>query len=149
MSFPFEVFNPSRVFEDNLRPDNFLLVSMETNIAREVIHVMSDKQFRETRNALKRDRGATISEKIISFPFNGSPRTITNLSDFKAPAEPVLLYIDASIFNDYEPDEFLRHLLAAGFKTDHLVFCMSFNDRSITDRDRERLKIFRELLDTQ
>jgi hypothetical protein len=148
MSFPFEVFNPSKVFEDNLRPDNFLLVSMETNIAREVVHVMSDNQFRETQNALKRDREATITGRLISVPFNGSPRTITNLSDFKAPDEPVLLYIDASIFIDYEPDELLQYLLAAGFKTDHLVFCMSLNERNITNRDREKLKIFKELLDT-
>ena len=98
MSFPLKVFNLSRSIETDLRPENFLLVAVETNIAREVIHIVPEMVFYEKLKYAGTEEGVTITEGRIKVTFFGSPRVITTMSSFEPPDEPVLLYINASIF---------------------------------------------------
>lgn len=147
MSFPIKVFNLSNVVEGNLKAENFLFVSMETGVVREIIHIMPETVFSEKLEYAGKEKGVSITNERIAIPFFGSPRVIATMPFLKPPDEPVLLYVNASFFRDYEPEELLRNLLRIGLKTDFAVLCKSFDDKDVTDRERERLKTFENLLE--
>ncbi len=148
MSFPLKVFNLSKAIEGRLKSDNFLFVAMETGIAREIISVVPEKIYPEKREAAKGIEGVSVKEGRIKVPNLGSPREITVMPFFKATKEPALLYISASFFSDYEPGELLGLLKKAGIKTDLVILCRSLDDNDVTDKDREKLRVFEMLLGT-
>ncbi len=143
-SFPVEASNPTEAFEAVLSSRNFLFMAMRTGIAREVIHIVPDEIYFERYR--RQAEGVTVRENETYVPFFGSPRTITTLSFFEARREPVLLYISASFFREYEPEELFGQLLGKGLKTDYAVLCMSFDDADVGDEERLRLKRFEMLL---
>lgn len=146
MTFPLKISNISKVVEDNLKAENFLLVSMETGLAREIIHIVPENLLFEKMEFAGKEEGVFISKEKIEAPFFGSPRTITTLSSLKSPVEPALLYVNASIFKEIEPEELLGQLVKTGLKTDLVVLCRSYDDKEVTDRERESLKVFDMLL---
>jgi hypothetical protein len=147
MPFPMKPFNLSDYIEGTLKPENFLFVSMEKGIAREIIHIVPDKVFYEKALYARRQESAAVEGQKIEFPHLGSPRTITTVGSFRPPVEPVLLYVNASYFEDSEPEELLGLLLKAGLKTDYVVLSRSLDDGDVEDEEREKLMRFMMLLE--
>ena len=146
MFFPLRVFRLSRAMESTLGAKNFLLVSLETGIAREIIHIVPPAVFSKKSRYAATEQGVTVDKEKIVVPYFGSPRVITTMPFLKAPTEPVLLYVNASIFKQYEPGQLLRLLNSRGLKTDFLVLSRATDDPAVTDRERDRLRTFEKLL---
>lgn len=146
MSFPLQVFNLSNAAEGNLRPDNFLYIAMETGIARKIVHIVHESVLQEKIENARGSEGVTVGENRIQAPHVGSPRTIALMSSLRPFDEPVLVYVNASVFRDYDPEEFLRQLLKSGLYTDLMVLCRSYDDSEVTEKEREKLRIFEALL---
>lgn len=141
-----EVFNLAQAAESRLDDRNILFMAMRTGIAREVIHVVPVSVYAEKIEAVKTGREASIVSGKISAPFFGSPRWIMPASLLEAPAEPVLLYVNASYFLDEEPGALYRQLRDKRILTDAIVLCRSGADKTGTALERERFNSFVAML---
>lgn len=144
VGFPLKVFNISETVEAKLMPENFLSAAIETGIARRLIFIVPEDVFKVELNK----EGVSKGNGKVDVPLFGSQRTITTMPFFKSLNEPLLLYIDASFFGRYEPEEFLRLLRNTGVETDLIVLCRAYNDDGVTDKEREKLRIFERLIGT-
>jgi len=145
-SFPVKVPDLVRTSEQGLRSNNYLLVAMQTGIARKVVSVVPNDVLQEKMATARSTEGASTSAGRIDAPYFGSPRAITALQFLRAPDEPVLLYINASFFRDHEPEDVLAQLGRIGIRTDLVVLCRSLDDDDVTESQRERLRRFGEML---
>lgn len=143
--FPPEYFSFSQAVERNLGAENFLLVSLESGLARKIVHLVPERLYAE-RFAFRRDNGGAVHEQDrVALTFFGSPRIITTMRHFAPPREPVLLYVNASVFRDDEPEALLRWLLATDLEADQVALCRSFDDSEVTEGERKKLAAFGRL----
>lgn len=142
LSIPLSGVPLEQVFEQVIKPENFLRVAMNTGIAREIVHLLPRFEFDEQFSNATNKSEATAANGIINAPYFGSPRTITTLPLSKPPKEPVLLFINASIFRDYTPEELHKQLVASGINADAIIYCRSLDDKQISDEERARLRDF-------
>lgn len=144
-SFPVKVFNLATSIEAALDDKNFLFVSLLEGITREIIHIVPDRAFQEKQRFAEKNGIAATNGKI-KVPFRGSPRWIAPLSELKQITEPVLLYVNASFFEEIEPAALFNHLRDIGLKTDLVVLCRSFDDDEVTPLEREKLDAFARMM---
>lgn len=143
--FPVKVFNLATSVEATLDDKNFLFVSLLKGIAREIIHIVPEQAFQEKLRFAEKNGIAATNGKI-NVPFRGSPRWIAPLSELKPIREPVLLYVNASFFEEVEPAALFNHLRDIGLKTDLVVLCRSFDDDEVTPLEREKLDAFARMI---
>lgn len=134
-----------QIFEQGIKPENFLQVSLKTGIAREIIQAIPEAMLDEELRKASSEKGMTATNRVINAPYFGAPRTITTLSLLKPIREPMLVVINASIFRDYQPGELIRLLQTSGIATDALIFCRSLDDPEVTERERNLLKDFEQM----
>lgn len=115
---------------------NFLYVASLDGIAREVIAVLPEDRYRERLPA--GHDGMSLPASITS-TFEGFPRSFTTLSRLALPAEPSLLYVAASAFEEPLTDELEAALERAGLRTDLALFCLELGDDRVSDAARTRL----------
>lgn len=145
---PLHVMNLAVDAAKQLSSQNFLYLAVRSGIAREIIHVVPESGYVERLANVKETEGAKAREHDILAPHIGTPRRITTLTNLSMKSrEPVLLYINASFFSEYEPKELLFHLKRAGVRASDIVLCLSEHDDQVKKRERERLKEFAELLE--
>jgi hypothetical protein len=140
------VFNLAQSAESRLDDRNLLFMAMRTGIAREVIHVVPGSLYADKIEAAKADRDASIVSGKIRAPFFGSPRSIMPASLLKAPAEPVLLYINASFFLDEDPEALFLLLRDKRIVTDAVVLCRAGAVNAGTALERKRFNSFVAML---
>lgn len=145
-SFPLNLVNLSAEAKKRLNSRNFLYISLKTGIAREIVHVVPESVFPEKADAAQGVEGVSVLGKVISAPHLGTPRLITSVHFSRSIEEPVLLYVNASIFGEQAPEAILRNLQQVGLKTDLVVLCRSSNDSEVTPMERGRIERFGELL---
>ena len=146
-SFPVRVGNLSRMAEKELATGNFLYIAMKSDIVRELVQVVPQSEM-AAKIAAAADEGVAPRHGMLTLPVMGSPRTITPPGSFVSPGEPVLLYVNASYFRDVEPAELFRFLVEQGVVTDCVVLAASSGDGEVSPVERERLQVFRRLLET-
>jgi hypothetical protein len=138
-SLPVPVFDIGRKVEDILEDKNFLLVMVESGIARKIIHILPDHVFGKKFQQ-------PLSMPITSYYFT-SPRLISSSSgkpDLSKIDTP-MVYIDASYFRTESPLKALEVLSGIG-RTAALVACPLEHDPSVSSRERESLEEFLELV---
>jgi hypothetical protein len=145
-AFPVQVGNLSRLAEKELAKENFLSIAMKSGIARELVQVVPESEM-AGKIAAAAAEGVTPRHGMLKLPVQGSPRTITTPVSFVTPKEPVLLYVNASFFRETELADLLRLLEGRGLATDCVVLATSDDDPEVTPVERERLKVFRGLLE--
>ena len=146
--FPVQVANLSRLAEKELAKENFLFIAMKSGIARELVQVVPESEM-AGKIAAAAAEGVTPSRGMLKLPVLGSPRTVTTSAAFVAPREPVLLYVNASFFRETEPADLLRFLEERGVATDCVVLAASADDPEVTPAERERLGVFRGLMEAR
>jgi hypothetical protein len=139
---PLNVYNISNKFETKLDWKYFLSVSIETGIARKIIYVVPEPVF---SGMFERAGIKARKAERIDIPLFGSPRTITPVSFFRPPDEPVLLLVCASIFKEHEPERLMAQLVESGMKTDFVVLCRACDSSVVADEEIERLGVFEKL----
>lgn len=146
---PLHVTNLALDAEKQLSPENFLTVAVRSGIAREIIHVVNESGFASRLEAVGQVEGAKARPHGILIPFIGTPRTITIPTYLKmAHSEPVLLYVNASIFSEYEPGELLMFIKRSGLHASQIILCSSKHDEQVSSKERESLNQFGNLLGT-
>jgi hypothetical protein len=144
--FPVIVDDLIRMSEGALQSNNYLLIAVRAGVARMVVSVVPEAVLQEKIAYASSTEGASATAERIDVPYFGTPRMITALPFLRAPDEPVLLYINASFFRYYDPDDVLTRLRRTGISTDLVVLCRSLDDVDVTVAERERLRRFEQLL---
>ncbi len=116
------VLSPSVLeYESALNDRNFLWLAMRANMARQIVSVLPHESFRDkvslVQEAVQKGYLGIISmdSRTIVAHELGSQRVITD-SYIPSFSEPVVLNIDASIFDDYFPAELYALLEKSGLK---------------------------------
>ena len=129
-----------KAYEAKLSYKNFLLIAMQSGIARSVFNILPRERFIE-----KYGRGAKIDPKFapvddeVSFHYFGSERVVS--SRLPEIEEAVLLNIDASFFkNNSEVLEFSKLLKRAGLSIDLITLCMAEDNPEVSEIARDRLR---------
>jgi hypothetical protein len=150
-TYPVSTLNLTEEYEKRIDNRNFLWVSMRSNIARKIYHVVSLDVYREKAGLIKEGlrekklRGIFISGKTVTTHDRGSQRVIT--SHIPQLREPALLVIDASYFANYNEETLLQALRTSGLKTDMMILCLEEGNPNVTEREREKLRVFAEKLE--
>jgi len=150
-SFPIVVTAAALKYEPALDAKNFLWLAMRTNMARQVITVLPDDSFREkvslVREAMQKGYLGILAmdNRTIVAHELGSKRVI---ADGYLPAidEPVVLNVDSSIFDSYEPAALHAMIGKSGLKIALMTCCLSESNAAVTDQARARLKEFAQLV---
>lgn len=146
-SFPLNIHNLAPVIETSLNETNFLYVSMIKGITREIYHVVPENSFSERREfAIK--QGVTVTNGSIHIPYRGAPRWIVPLSQMKPIKEPVLLYVNASYFEEVTPEMLFDYLKRINLKTDLVILCRSTDDIEVAPLGRQKLEAFAKMMGT-
>ena len=119
---------------------DFLWVAMQTNIAREIINVIPQEDFKKRFN-LKND---LIAQSDLVTHEYGSPRIFS--TRLPAISEPVLLNIDASFFASRTAVQLMNDLMKSGLKADIVTICLAEDNPDVTEFDRQRAREFISLL---
>jgi hypothetical protein len=138
--------NPAVALERILDPRNFLLVSMERGVAREVVHVLPERVLQEKSSLAAGMEGVRQVPGGLAAPYTGSPRRLTTLGGLDGLREPVLLFVSASFFRDRDATDVFRALSSGGVRTDLVVLCRSRDDAEVGSAEREQLSAFEALL---
>lgn len=144
---PLRVTNLAKETEKLLSAENFLFMTVRSGIAREIIHVVPESGYAARLDGVKQVEGAIERKHDILVPYIGTPRRITIPTNLVMGNEPVLLYVNASVFSDYEPKELLKLLRHAGLKASEIVLCQSADDTQVTAQEHARLTEFATLLE--
>ena len=136
----------SRDDESSLTDMNFMFVAMKTAIAREIIHVVPESVYYDKAKYVRDLKGVTAGKNEIVSNYQGASRTITMVEFIRPVTEPVLLYINASYFRDYEPEYLVELIRKADLIADSMILCNSTDDNEVSPREREKLQIFSELI---
>lgn len=142
---PLRVTNLAKGAEAQLSAKNFLNIAVLNGVAREIIHVVPEAEYPDRLAAVRAVEGAIARADDILVPHFGTPRRISTFKGFKVPAEPVLLYLNASFFKYHQPEELLEKLKKTGLQIDETVLCLSSDDSEVTAEERARLRRFAEL----
>lgn len=143
---PLRVTNLAAGAEKQLSARNFMAVAVMNGIIREIIHVVPEAEYPDRVAAVSAVKGATVRANHISVPHLGTPRRITTLKGVEGYGEPVLLYLNASFFRYYTPEEVLAHLKGTALHIDEAVLCLSLDDAEVTEEERDRLRRFADLM---
>ena len=130
---------------------NFLWLAMRTNMARQLVNVLSHEGFREKVSLVQEAERhgylgiLALTDKTIVAHELGSRRVIT---DGYVPAidEPVVLNVDASIFDAYDPAALYGMIEKAGLRIIHLTCSLSKDNAEVKDSARTRLREFARLV---
>jgi len=146
--YPLRLFNPSvekeRKFLDD---DNFLYMASITGLARQVTAVLSESGYEGITRQAEQAKDVSMRRGETRLPHYGFPRLFTTAAWLRAPGEPVILFVSASYFRNNEPEALFRTLAASGIIADYVEFCRERQDVSVSDREREKLVRFAQLMD--
>lgn len=146
-AYPLELFNTAQVFEkENLDRLSFLYVAALNGIARSILAVLPEEEFARQRQAALKAKDGRSAAGEVYFPREGYPRRFTTAAAFRAPAEPVLLYVGASYFLKGDAQGLYRQLSAAGLKTDCVVLCAETETPGLGPRETGELARFAGLI---
>lgn len=119
---------------------DFLWVTLQTNIAREIITVIPPDDFKK-RFGLK--NALSAKSDVVDHEY-GSLRIFT--TRLPSIPEPVLLNIDASFFASTDPAKILDTLLNSALTADMVTVCLAEDNPDVTDIERQKLLEFVRLL---
>lgn len=141
--YPLQVFNLAEKQEqEHLSSETFLYFAALRGTVRDIRAVLSPEAMADIAGRAASAHNARIRPGEVFSSHHGLPRTFFDLAALKAPAEPVLLYVNVGFFRSHEPESLMRRLAELRIATDSLVVCLSPEDSSISDRERERLRTF-------
>jgi hypothetical protein len=145
--YPLEFFNYGKALE-KLRLDRttFIYVATVTGIVRDLGVVLPEPGYRLLAEQARSAKNARFLADSLSLTYHGLPRTFMTLRQFRASAEPVLVYIGASFFRDHTPQQLSTALVEAGVRTDSLILCRMAGDERVSGEERERLAVLARLL---
>jgi hypothetical protein len=138
--------DPAEVAEGDLRPESFLLASVERGIAREVRHVLPEAVWSQKVERPANEAGFELRDGVLHAPHLGTPRSLAVLDRLPVLTEPALLFVSASFFSDLDAAAVLGRLQALGITTDLLLSCDSLDDPAVSPAERARLREFERLL---
>jgi len=115
---------------------NFLWAAMQSNVARELYHVVTPHDFRE-RFGLGDD--ADTGKNVIEQTF-GSRRTLS--TRIPSVSEPVLLNIDASFFSSMDIASAVQILKKSGLSVDVVTVCLAEDSPDVTSLERQSARDF-------
>ena len=146
--YPLRLFNPSvekeRKFLDD---DNFLYMASITGLARQVTAVLSERGYEDITRQAEKAKDVIMHRGDVRLPHYGFPRLFTTAAGLRGPGEPVILFVSASYFRDNEPKDLFRTLSASGIIADYVGLCRERQDDSVSDREREKLVRFAQIMD--
>lgn len=129
-------------FENDIFYGNVFWVASQGNIVRDLYFIQPHEMFIKRLNSIdERDPDVIIKNKggVIIHDW-GARRTISDkMPEIK---EPVLLNIDASVFEEIKPKELLLLLQNSSVKTDLVTLTLSQDNPEVSDRCREDLLLF-------
>ncbi|MBI4710477.1 MAG: hypothetical protein HY806_05660 [Nitrospirae bacterium] len=144
-SFPVKRLNIMEEYEKRLTARNFLWIAMQGNIIREIDYVLPDAVFEEKGRTAwnEQDVFKATPDRIIAHEW-GSRRILSNhIPDI---IEPVVLNIDASFFSNTDAVSLAQEIKKSALKADVVTLNLSEDNPDVTEKEREELRKFAELL---
>ncbi|MBW2526632.1 MAG: hypothetical protein JRI23_20790 [Deltaproteobacteria bacterium] len=145
-AFPVRRVHRSTAAEGLLRAEGYLWAAVEMDILRQVTHLLPAADFAEKEEIARASDGVQLGRQGITLSHLGVRRTIASLAAYQAPAEPVLLVVNASIFAALTPTDLLDALGRAGLRTDLVVLSRSTDDAAVGAAERAALGTFAQLV---
>lgn len=117
-------------------------VSGQANILREIFYYQPPVSFNRRLEAVDDRDPDLISKSADAIVLHdwGSRRTITDRVPMTT--EPVLLNIDASVFEELRPEQLLSALRSSSLTSDLITLNVSRDNPDITDAARKSLLLF-------
>ena len=150
-SYPVVVPAAALEYESALEAKNFLWLAMRTNIARQVVSVLPHDSFLDKISLVKEavQNGylgvLTMDATTIVAHELGSQRVITD-GYLPSLSEPVVLNIDASMFESYSPTVLYTMLEKAGLRIMFLSCCLSEGNEMVSAKARTSMTEFVQLV---
>ncbi len=146
-AYPLPLYNTAKLLEDDyLNGTTFLYVASMNKIIRKIVALLPDGEITRLADAARKTKYYSISDRGIFVSRQGVPRWYTSGSHFTSIDEPVLLYVGASYFKIYEPDDLYRQLVQSGQRTDSVILCNERGKESVTPREIAKLAEFGRLV---
>lgn len=144
-SFPIPSIDLVKVHATQVNPRNLLWVTLQGGIAREIIHLLPDREYEKRRTEIGGPSpGIDIQRTAIVTHELGSRRTI--LADPPVFTEPVILCIDAAYLDEVDVDPTMDRLRTSQVETDFVVLNLALDNPDVSDVGRIRLAELAEIL---
>lgn len=138
-SFPVSTFDLVTGYEERLDHRSLLWVTLQSGIAREIVHVLPPADYADRRRTVGAgEPGIRVLETAILTHENGARRLLVDrLPEID---EPVLLAIDASYLDEVDTSELLTLLQGSGLRADLVALSLSLDNPDVGEVGRERLR---------
>ncbi len=133
-------------YEQRIDYTNVFWVAMQANIVRGIYYVLPDQVYQEIRKAAREDDfdiAYMDTERIVAHEW-GFRREISN--SIPVLPEPVLLNIDASVFEYREVSDILRMVKQSRLKADLITANLSEDSPDVSPASRGKMRLFISLL---
>ena len=147
LAYPIKTYRiADRIESRFLEARTFLFLATLQGIARRIVAVVSPENFVQASQAALLSKNARVTDTTVYVTHQGFPRWFTTLGGLPAQSEPVLLYVAASAFRSYRPQEVLEALRRQGVQSDAVILCSLAGDSGVSPAERLDLAEFAGLL---
>ena len=144
--YPLSVSDMLPLYEKRISYRNVLWVAEEANMVREIMYYQPPGMFRNRLEAMDDRDPDLLSKSSDALVFHdwGARRTISD----RMPRlhEPVLLNIDASVFDELRPEQVLNALRSSSLTSDLVTLNLSLDNPDVTASSRRDLLLFAKML---